>query len=303
LGLGVTATATIIGAKSKIKYETSLSNTVIGEGADISETVAVASARQHPSPVTSWTTSGQPLRTRLPKLGAQIGSQAEISARSLIMPGSVIDNDMKIRNSVVNGYVTPLGISSESPGIGQDRRRGSIVTSRTVALAIILLLAALLGGLLIRETLLLGPSSTPYQGPDSTTPATDPAALAAVEFPASSVEELPGVSVEERELQIPELEEPRATIREPIASLHEANFTVQVAAFREYQNAVSLNNLLEDYGHPSYVVETEIPAAGHYYRVRVGQFETADEAGDSGWFLGAQFSDVIPDPWVVPYED
>jgi len=36
--------------------------------------------------------------------------------------------------------------------------------------------------------------------------------------------------------------------------------------------------------------------------VRVGQFETADEALDSGWFLEAQFSDVIPDPWVVPYE-
>ena len=36
LGLGVAATATIIGARSKIKYETSISNTVIGECADIS---------------------------------------------------------------------------------------------------------------------------------------------------------------------------------------------------------------------------------------------------------------------------
>lgn len=100
-----------------------------------------------------------------------------------------------------------------------------------------------------------------------------------------------------------ELTLPLTTDRELIAPIHEANFTVQVAAFRQYQDAESLRNLLQDYGHPSYVVEAEIPDAGSYYRVRVGQYETADEAWDSGWFLEAQFSDVIPDPWIVPYEN
>jgi cell division septation protein DedD len=89
----------------------------------------------------------------------------------------------------------------------------------------------------------------------------------------------------------------------PTTFIPEANFTIQVAAFREYQDAVSLSTLLQDYGHPSYVVETEIQDACYYYRVRVGHFETADKALDSGLFLGAQFSDVLPDPWIVPYQD
>jgi NDP-sugar pyrophosphorylase family protein len=166
LGLGVAATATIIGAQSKIKYETSISHTVIGEYSDISETVAVASARQHPSPVTSWTKSGQPLQTDLPKLGAQIGAHAKISANSLIMPGSVIHNEVNIRNSVVNGCVTPLENSRKSAGDGQIHGRRSGLTSRTTALVTLLLVATLLGGLLIREALLLRPSSAPPRFPD-----------------------------------------------------------------------------------------------------------------------------------------
>lgn len=303
LGLGVVATATIIGAKSKIKYETTLTHTVIGACAEISETVAVALARQHPAPVTSWTTSGQPFQTNLPKLGAHIGAHAEISANSLIMPGSVIDNQVKIRNSVIHGFVTPLDISRESPNGGQDHGRRSILTSKTIALAMLLLVATLLGGLLIREALLMRSSNVPPQLPDSTTSATETTGTVGAEVFANSVVEPPPVSVEEDKLPMTELTLPLTTDRELIAPIHEANFTVQVAAFRQYQDAESLRNLLQDYGHPSYVVEAEIPDAGSYYRVRVGQYETADEAWDSGWFLEAQFSDVIPDPWIVPYEN
>ena len=295
LGLGVAATATIIGARSKIKYETSISNTVIGECADISETVAVASARQHPSPVASWTTSGQPLQTSLPKLGAHIGTQAHIGAKSLIMPGSVIHDEVTIRNSVVNGYLTPLDIADKSPGGVRDRRRGPILTSKTIALATLLLLATLLGGSLIREAFLMSPSSAPPGAPDSTASAPESTAAAAAESAPASVEEGP--------TQISGPTEPLPPIEVPITSVVEANFTIQVAAFREYPDAESLSNLLQDYGHPSYVVEAEIPDAGHYYRVRVGQFETADQALDDGLFLGAQFSDVIPDPWIVPYQE
>ena len=50
-----------------------------------------------------------------------------------------------------------------------------------------------------------------------------------------------------------ELTLPLTTDRELIAPIHEANFTVQVAAFRQYQDAESLRNLLQDYGHPSYL--------------------------------------------------
>ena len=305
LGLGVAATATIIGANSKIKYETSLTHSVIGERAVISETVAVASARQHPSPITSWTTSGQLLQTRLPKLGAHIGTQAEISAKSLLMPGAVIHNEVKIRNSVVNGYVTPLNIStsSESQSAGQDRRRSPVFTSRTIALATLLMLATLLGGLLIREAFLIPPPNLLPQIPVSPAPTTRSTPVTVEEPPLSSEVELSPAPVEEGELQIPELTAPEPTGEEPVTPEFQANFTIQVAAFREYQDAESLSNLLQDYGHPSYVAEAEIPDAGYFYRVRVGQFETADEALDSGLFLGAQFSDVIPDPWIVPFQE
>jgi len=232
-----------------------------------------------------------------------IGECAEISANSLIMPGSVIDNQVKIRNSVINGFVTPLDISRESPNGGQDHGRRSILTSKTIALAMLLLVATLLGGLLIREALLMRSSNVPPQLPDSTTSATETTGTVGAEVFANSVVEPPPVSVEEDRLPMTELTLPLTTDRELIAPIHEANFTVQVAAFRQYQDAESLRNLLQDYGHPSYVVEAEIPDAGSYYRVRVGQYETADEAWDSGWFLEAQFSDVIPDPWIVPYEN
>jgi hypothetical protein len=252
--------------------------------------------------VKSWTTTGQPLQTGLPKLGAHIGAHAKISANSLILPGSVIHNEVQIKNSIINGYVTPLDFSRKSTGDGQDQSRSSVLTSRTIALVTLLLVATLLGGLLVREALLLRPSSSPPQYPDSTAPATETTGTDMLDISQNSAVIQPPASVEEGERRSPELTAPLASTQQFIAPIHEAKFTVQVAAFREFQDAESLSNLLQDYGHPSYVVETDIPDAGHYYRVRVGQFETADEALDSGWFLGAQFSDVIPDPWVVPYE-
>ena len=148
---------------------------------------------------------------------------------------------------------------------------------------------------MIREAFLMSPSSAPPGAPDSTASAPESTAAAAAESAPASVEEGP--------TQISGPTEPLPPIEVPITSVVEANFTIQVAAFREYPDAESLSNLLQDYGHPSYVVEAEIPDAGHYYRVRVGQFETADQALDDGLFLGAQFSDVIPDPWIVPYQE
>ncbi|MEE8349245.1 MAG: SPOR domain-containing protein [Acidobacteriota bacterium] len=297
VGLGVAATATIIGANSRIKYETSISNTVIGESADISETVAVASARQHPSPISSWTSSGQPLQTQIPKLGAHIGAEVKIAAKSLIMPGAVIQDTVKIQNSVVNGYLSSLEFSNKLP------QRSSVWTSRTFALGTLLLLATLLGGLLIREALLLSPSSTSSQKTGAPRQNESTALATEIEFPTTSAAALPLASATESRSQPSEVPALQPYGGEPfIPLIQEANFTVQVAAFKEYQDAESLSNLLQDYGYPSYVIETKIPDAQHYYRVRVGQFSTADEALDRGLFLSAQFSDVIPAPWIVPFE-
>jgi cell division septation protein DedD len=104
---------------------------------------------------------------------------------------------------------------------------------------------------LIRETFLMSPSGVPPQVADSTAPNTESTAAAVMEAPPTSVLRLPSTSVEEGEIQIPEVTEPAPTMEGPTTSIPEANFTIQVAAFREYQDAVSLSTLLQDYGHPS----------------------------------------------------
>ena len=56
--------------------------------------------------------------------------------------------------------------------------------------------------------------------------------------------------------------------------------TLQIRAFREAQYATSFGETLSNGGYNAYVVKSEIPEKGVWYRVRIGEFGTLKEATD-----------------------
>jgi septal ring-binding cell division protein DamX len=59
-------------------------------------------------------------------------------------------------------------------------------------------------------------------------------------------------------------------------------FTVQVASYREKQDALVLADRLTRKGYQSFVAEANLPGKGKWYRVRVGRFGTRKEAASFG---------------------
>ena len=61
-------------------------------------------------------------------------------------------------------------------------------------------------------------------------------------------------------------------------ALAPAQYTLQVRAFRELKDAMSLGENLNREGYQSYVVKSEIEGKGLWYRVRIGEFPSLKEA-------------------------
>ncbi|MDA2935029.1 SPOR domain-containing protein [Acidobacteria bacterium AH-259-D05] len=76
---------------------------------------------------------------------------------------------------------------------------------------------------------------------------------------------------------------------------------VQMAAYLPRQQAAGLRAILQDHGYSAYVVETDIPGSGRYYRVRVGPFETREEAKEVAANMQTSLSEQLPDFWIVPF--
>ena len=55
-------------------------------------------------------------------------------------------------------------------------------------------------------------------------------------------------------------------------------YTIQVGSFQSKEQAKKLADTLERKGYPAYIVSTNIPMQGTWHRVRVGHFETMNEA-------------------------
>lgn len=51
-----------------------------------------------------------------------------------------------------------------------------------------------------------------------------------------------------------------------------SRFTLQVSAFQDREEANELIRLLRSHGHNPYLMETEVPGRGRWYRVRLGKF-------------------------------
>ncbi len=77
---------------------------------------------------------------------------------------------------------------------------------------------------------------------------------------------------------------------------------IQIAAFQTRQNAVGLQAKLQGAGFTAYVVETDVlPGSARYYRVRVGPFDTREEARGVASNVRSRFPREIPDFWIVSY--
>ena len=77
-------------------------------------------------------------------------------------------------------------------------------------------------------------------------------------------------------------------------------FAVQLASYRTRPRAEGLRAMLEDVGYTAYVVESNVPPSGRYYRVRVGPFNTREEAREIALNMQSRLSDLLPDFWIVP---
>lgn len=77
-------------------------------------------------------------------------------------------------------------------------------------------------------------------------------------------------------------------------------FAVQLASYRTRPRAEGLRAMLEDVGYGAYVVVSNVPPSGRYYRVRVGPFETREEATEIALNMQSRLSDLLPDFWIVP---
>ena len=74
--------------------------------------------------------------------------------------------------------------------------------------------------------------------------------------------------------------------------LKNGRYTVQIAAFPEQGSALEMEGRLKAKTYPAYVQKTDIPGKGTWYRVRVGKFETKDQAQKFGDDLVAKESSV-----------
>jgi cell division septation protein DedD len=77
-------------------------------------------------------------------------------------------------------------------------------------------------------------------------------------------------------------------------------FAVQLASYRTRPRAEGLRAMLEDVGYGAYVVVSNVPPSGRYYRVRVGPFNTREEAQEIALNMQDRLSDLLPDFWIVP---
>ncbi len=76
-------------------------------------------------------------------------------------------------------------------------------------------------------------------------------------------------------------------------------FAVQLASYRTRPRAEGLRAMLVDVGYTAYVVESNVPPSGRYYRVRVGPFDTREEAREIALNMQSRLFDLLPDFWIV----
>lgn len=80
----------------------------------------------------------------------------------------------------------------------------------------------------------------------------------------------------------PQAREKTKTVKSPSPQKQEkGQYTVQVASMKEPAQALSLARKLKEAGYPAYIKKTMVKGVGLRYRVRVGPFDTLNQAQSS----------------------
>ncbi len=96
--------------------------------------------------------------------------------------------------------------------------------------------------------------------------------------------------------------EPVPTDQPGSPGIETVEFTVQIAAFRTRLQAEELLAVLQNEGYVAYIFEPDRTESASYFRVRVGQFPTREEARELGLNLRRRFPRQVRDVWIIPYE-
>ncbi len=139
------------------------------------------------------------------------------------------------------------------------------------------------------------PTSLPE--PESREPINEPVPVATNESERISTDAQPSPPPAE----LPPTESPPPS-QPGFTSSSAVGFAIQIAAFQTRQRAEELRATLQAAGFAAYVVETEVPPGSvRYYRVRVGPFDTREEARGVGANVQSRFPQQVPDYWIVSY--
>ena len=96
--------------------------------------------------------------------------------------------------------------------------------------------------------------------------------------------------------------EPVPTDQPGSPRIETVEFTVQIAAFRTRLQAEELLAVLQNEGYVADIFEPDRTESASYFRVRVGQFPTREEARELGSNLRRRFPRQVRDFWIIPYE-
>ncbi len=139
---------------------------------------------------------------------------------------------------------------------------------------------------------------TSLPGPESSEPVNEPVPVASNESHSIS----PGAQPTPPPAEPPPTEPP-PTSQLGRTSSRAVGLAIQLAAFQTRQKAEGLRAKLQDAGFAAYVVEPDVlPGSARYFRVRMGPFDTREEAQRVASNVRNRFPREIPDFWIVSYE-
>ncbi len=106
--------------------------------------------------------------------------------------------------------------------------------------------------------------------------------------------------------KVVEVDPPQAVPAErsplPVEPVSVDQFTVQIAAFRTRLQAEELLAVLQNGGYVAHIVEPDGTESASYFRVRLGQFATQEEAREAGSNLRRRFPRQVQNFWIIPNE-
>lgn len=127
------------------------------------------------------------------------------------------------------------------------------------------------------------PTETAAAQPDAAAgPATPAASKAKEDDAAREADDKPAIERQKAAVAVqgkpagPRQTKPAPPVEAPIAP--KVKYVIQIKAFRNEQEATAFAKSLQDKGHPVVLTTIDVPGKGQFWRVRLGPFDTLDDA-------------------------